>query len=47
MSMDLYFWKSPVTDDPDEAKRLLDLYFDSKDRSVFEPRPATGLAKSR
>ena len=40
MSMDLYFWKSPVTDDPDEAKRLLDLYFDGKDHSVFEPSPA-------
>lgn len=32
MSMDLFVWKAPVTDDPDEAKRLLDL----DDESVFE-----------
>lgn len=37
MSMDLYLWKAPVIDDADEAKRLVDLYFDQDDKSVFEP----------
>src|SRR5688572_6927935 len=37
MSMDLYLWKAPVTDDPDEAKALLDRYYDKRDTSVFEP----------
>ncbi len=32
MSMDLYLWKEPVTDDPDEAARLLEI----GDESVFE-----------
>ena len=31
--MDLYVWKAPVTDDTDEALRLLEL----DDESVFEP----------
>ncbi len=42
MSMDLYLWKSPVTDDPDEAGALLDRYFDEKDASVFEPHADVG-----
>lgn len=37
MSMDLYFWKAPVIDDAGEAKRLIDLYFEQDDKSVFEP----------
>ena len=37
MSMDLYLWKAPVIEDADEAKRLIDLYFDQDDKSVFEP----------
>lgn len=37
MSMDLYLWKSPVTDDEEEAKRLVDRYFDGKEQGVFEP----------
>jgi hypothetical protein len=40
MSMDLYVWKAPVTDDPDEAKTLLERYLDSEDKSAFEPSPA-------
>ena len=36
MSMDLYLWKGPVTDDPDEARKLIDRYFD-KQAGVFEP----------
>ena len=37
MSMDLYLWKAPVIDDPDEARALIDRYFDDKDQSVFAP----------
>ena len=37
MSMDLYLWKSPVTGDEDEAKRLVDRYFDNNELGVFEP----------
>ena len=34
--MDLYLWKSPVTDDEDEARRLVDRYFDNNEQGVFE-----------
>ena len=37
MSMDLYLWKAPVIDDADEARSLIDRYFDDHDQSVFEP----------
>ena len=37
MSMDLYLWKSPVTDDEDEARKLIDRYFDNNEQGVFEP----------
>jgi hypothetical protein len=37
MSMDFYLWKSPVTDDEEEAGRLVDRYFDAQERDVFEP----------
>lgn len=37
MSMDLYLWKAPVTDDEEEAARLVDRYFDAKEQGVFEP----------
>jgi len=40
MSMELYIWKGPVTDDPDEAKRLVERYLDKKDESAFEPSAA-------
>lgn len=40
MSMDLYIWKGPVTDDPDEAQKLFDRYFDDKDESQFDASPA-------
>lgn len=37
MSMDLYLWKAPVTDDEEEARKLVDRYFDGQERGVFEP----------
>jgi hypothetical protein len=37
MSMTLILWKAPVTDDEDEAKRLLAPYFEREDDSAFEP----------
>lgn len=37
MSMDLYLWKSPVTDDEEEAGKLVDRYFESQEQGVFEP----------
>src|SRR5687767_2584916 len=40
MSMELYVWKAPVTDEPDEAKALVERYLDGKDESAFEPSPA-------
>jgi len=40
MSMTLVLWKSPVVDDPDEAERLLQAYYDRGDDSAFEPSPA-------
>ena len=36
MSMDLFLWKAPVTDDPDEAAALLRRYFEDGDKMVFE-----------
>ena len=44
MSMDLYLWKSPVTDDEEEAGRLIDRYFDDKEQDVFEPSPDIAAA---
>jgi hypothetical protein len=38
--MDLYLWKAPVIDDPDEARALIDRYFDNDEKGVFEPSPA-------
>ena len=37
MSMDLYRWKAPVTGDEDEARKLVDQYFDGNEQGVFEP----------
>lgn len=37
MSMTLVLWKAPVVDDPDEAHRLLQPYYDREDDSAFEP----------
>ena len=34
--MTLILWKAPVVDDPDEAKRLLQPYYDHEDDSAFE-----------
>jgi hypothetical protein len=44
MSMDLYLWKSPVTDDEEQAGRLIDRYFDGKEQGVFEPSPGIAAA---
>jgi hypothetical protein len=35
--MTLILWKAPVVDDPDEAKALLEPYFEREDDSAFEP----------
>lgn len=35
--MTLVLWKSPVVDDPNEAERLLQAYYDREDDSAFEP----------
>lgn len=37
MSMTLILWKAPVVDDPDEAKLLLDAWYEHGDDSAFEP----------
>ncbi len=37
MSMTLILWKTPVVDDPDEAKALLAPYVESEDESSFAP----------
>ena len=44
MSMDLYLWKAPVTDDEEEARRLVDRYFDGGEQGVFEPSPDIAAA---
>jgi hypothetical protein len=36
MGMNLYLWKAPVVDDPDEAARLVDAYENHGDESAFE-----------
>ncbi len=37
MSMTLVLWKAPITDDPDEAKLLLEPWYEREDDSAFEP----------
>jgi hypothetical protein len=37
--MTLILWKAPVVDDPDEAKALMDPYYDHEDDSAFESSP--------
>ena len=39
MSMTLILWKAPVVDDSDEAKKLLEPWYQSEDDSAFEPSP--------
>ena len=46
MSMDLYLWKSPVTDDEEEAKKLVYRYFDDNEQDVFGPSPDIAAAAS-
>jgi hypothetical protein len=51
MSMTLTLWKAPVTDDPDEAKALLEPWYETGDDSAFEPSEdialVAGLLRSR
>jgi len=37
MSMSLYLWKAPVIEDADEARALIDRYYDQGEISVLEP----------
>lgn len=37
MSMTLVLWKAPVVADPDQAKALLEAYYEKEDDSAFEP----------
>jgi hypothetical protein len=37
VSMTLVLWKAPVVGDPDEAKALLEAYYENEDDSAFEP----------
>lgn len=37
MSMTLILWKAPVVDDPDEAEKLTQPWYDTEDDSAFEP----------
>lgn len=37
--MTLILWKAPVVDDPDEASRLLQPWYESENESAFEPSP--------
>lgn len=47
MSMTLILWKAPVVDDPDEAKRLLDRWYEDGDDSAFEPSEDLGIMLDR
>ena len=44
MSMDLYLGKSPVTDDEEEAARLIARYFDGEEQGAVEPSPDIAAA---
>ena len=37
MSMTLILWKAPVLDDPDDAKSLLEPWYERDDDSAFAP----------
>jgi hypothetical protein len=47
MSMTLILWKAPVVDDPDEAKRLLQPWYDHEDDSAFAPSEDLGIMLER
>ena len=51
MSMTLILWKAPVVDDPDEAKRLLEPWYETGHDRAFEPSEdiarAADLLRSR
>jgi hypothetical protein len=42
--MDLYLWKAPVTDDEEEAAKLVGRYLEDGERGVFEPSPDIAAA---
>ena len=45
--MTLILWKAPVVDDPDEAKALLEPWYETEDDSAFEPSDDLGLMLQR
>jgi hypothetical protein len=47
MSMTLILWKAPVVDDPDEAKRLLQPWYDHEDDSAFASSEDLGIMLER
>lgn len=47
MSMTLILWKAPVIGDPDEAKRLLEAWYDHEDDSAFERSDDLGIVLDR
>ena len=47
MSMDLYLWKAPVIDDADEARALLDRFYDRNEVEVFKPSKDVSRALAR
>ena len=47
MSMDLYLWKAPVIEDADEARTLLDRFYDRNEEGVFAPSEDVARALAR
>jgi hypothetical protein len=47
VSYTLILWKAPVTDDPDEANRLLRPWYDAGDDSSFEPSEELAIVLRR
>ena len=43
MSMTLILWKAPAVGDPDEAKALLEPWYETEDDSAFEPSDDLGI----
>lgn len=47
MSMTLILWKAPVVHDPDEAKKLLEPFYDHEDDGAFEPSGEIALFREQ
>lgn len=47
MSMTLFLWKAPVIDDPDEAKSLLEPWYERGDDSAFTPSEDVAAVRER